>query len=207
MSRKLCSHCQRPLATCLCNLVRPTDNRVELVILQHPGEVKQAKNTASLLELSLSQCQKHIGEQLEPELLTQILRQDKTNLLLYPDTPDPTIPVPPATEIENLPPEQLRLIVLDGTWRKSQKMLYLNPALQALPRLSLESVPPSRYHIRVAPKAGQLSTLEASCYALTQLEQDPGTYKPLLEAFDKFVEQQLQWRPAAHNQDPYISDL
>lgn len=202
MSRQLCGLCQRPAPTCLCDLVRATDNMVELVILQHPGEVKQAKNTASLLELSLSHGQKHIGEQFEPELLAQVLNDHKTNLLLYPDTPDPAIPSPPMAEIENRPPEQLRLIVLDATWRKSQKMLYLNPALQALPRLSLQSVPPSRYHIRVAPKAGQLSTLEASCYALAQLEQDPGTYNPLLEAFDRFVEQQLQWRPAAHNCDP-----
>lgn len=190
------------MATCLCDLIRPTDNRVELVILQHPGEVKQAKNTASLLKLSLSHCQKHIGEQFEPELLAQILEGDKTNLLLYPDTPDPAIHSPPKAEVESQPAEQLRLIVLDGTWRKSQKMLYLNPALQALPRLSLASVPPSRYHIRVAPKAGQLSTLEASCYALAQLEQDPGTYSPLLEAFDRFVEQQLQWRPATRDRRP-----
>lgn len=205
MSRQLCSRCQRPLPTCLCDLVRATDNRVELVILQHPGETKQAKNTASLLELSLAHCQKHIGEQFEPETLAEILRADKTNLLLYPDTPDPAIPAAPSVDTEHLRPEQLRLIVLDGTWRKSQKMLYLNPALQAIPRLSLTSVPPSRYHIRVAPKAGQLSTLEASCYALTQLEQDPGRYQPLLEAFDRFVEQQLQWRPAAHT-NPTNSD-
>ncbi len=201
MSRQLCSRCQRPVPTCLCDLVRATNNRVELVILQHPGEVKQAKNTASLLELSLSHCQKHIGEQFEPELLAEILRADKTNLLLYPDTPDPAIPAPPTADIQHQHPEQLRMIVLDGTWRKSQKMLYLNPTLQTIPRLSLGSMPPSRYHIRVAPKAGQLSTLEASCYALAQLEQDPGTYKPLLEAFDSFVEQQLQWRPADRHHD------
>ena len=34
-------------------------------------------------------------------------------------------------------PSRLRLIVLDGTWRKSRKMLYRNPLLQQLPRLSL----------------------------------------------------------------------
>ena len=37
-------------------------------------------------------------------------------------------------------PSKLRLIVLDGTWRKSRKMLYLNPSLQLLPRLSLQGM-------------------------------------------------------------------
>lgn len=90
---------------------------------------------------------------------------------------------------------QLRLIVLDGTWRKSRKILYLNPLLQQLPRLSLRDMPASHYRIRRAQAPDQLSTLEATCAALAQLEGDAEKFQPLLAAFDGFVAQQLAYRP------------
>jgi DTW domain-containing protein YfiP len=90
-------------------------------------------------------------------------------------------------------PAQLRLIVLDGTWRKSRKMLYLSPLLQKLPRLPLRNTPASQYLIRKAHAPDQLSTLEASCYALMQLERDDSKYHPLLQAFNGFVAQQAEY--------------
>jgi DTW domain-containing protein YfiP len=87
----------------------------------------------------------------------------------------------------------LRLIVLDGTWRKSRKMLYLNPLLQKLPRLPLRDTPPSQYRIRKAHKPDQLSTLEATCYALMQLEGNNEKYTALLEGFNGFVSQQSEY--------------
>jgi DTW domain-containing protein YfiP len=89
-----------------------------------------------------------------------------------------------------MPAERLRLVVLDATWRKSRKMLYLNPLLQALPRLPLRDTPPSHYLIRKAHAPDQLSTLEASCYALAQLEGDAHRYDRVIAAFDGFVAQQ-----------------
>jgi len=87
--------------------------------------------------------------------------------------------------------------VLDGTWRKSRKMLYLSPPLQQLPRLSLQGLPPSRYSIRKAHRPGQLSTLEATCAALAQLEGHAEKFQPLLTAFDGFVAQQMDWSAPA----------
>ncbi|MGS0757100.1 DTW domain-containing protein [Roseateles sp. GG27B] len=81
--------------------------------------------------------------------------------------------------------------MLDATWRKSRKMLHLNPLLQALPRLALQQPPPSRYTIRRAQQTHQLSTLEATVLALQQLEgaAREASYAPLLTAFDGFVAQ------------------
>jgi DTW domain-containing protein len=79
------------------------------------------------------------------------------------------------------------LVVLDGTWRKSRKMLHRNPLLQGLPRLSLTDAPPSGYAIRKAHNPGQLSTLEATCAALVRLEKDAERFEPLLAAFNGFV--------------------
>jgi DTW domain-containing protein YfiP len=91
------------------------------------------------------------------------------------------------------------LVVLDGTWRKSRKMLYLNPLLQALPRLALCDLPPSHYLIRKAHRPDQRSTLEATCAALAQLEGDTGQFAPLMDAFDGFVAQQALLSRPSHS--------
>jgi DTW domain-containing protein YfiP len=106
---------------------------------------------------------------------------------------------PAALDATRLPPAAsasgVTLVVLDATWRKSRKMLHTSPALQRLPRLSLDQVPPSGYTVRKAHKEGQLSTLEATCAALAQLEGDVAKFTPLLHAFARFVAQQMARRP------------
>src|ERR1044072_3936748 len=43
-----CPHCLKPAALCVCNLVTPFDNRVELLILQHPQEQDRLLGSARL---------------------------------------------------------------------------------------------------------------------------------------------------------------
>ena len=194
--RARCSTCARPAATCWCACVRPVATAVELLILQHPLEVEAAKGTARLLHQCLPGSRLWTGERFPAaELEAALQAGGRRPLLLYPDTPDPRAlgmaappPLDPALLAE---PAALRLVVLDGTWRKSRKMLYLNPALQRLPRLPLGATPPShradRYRIRKAHLPDQLSTLEASCHALAQIEGDAAKFQPLLAAMDDFV--------------------
>src|SRR5690606_17096961 len=202
--RACCSRCARPLRTCLCQWIVAIPNQIELIILQHPLEVNNAKNSARLLQLSLRNCQVYEGETFSDDFLHDLIsRDDKKSLLLFPSTPDASnqlssaeLPAAQVTQPSVIQPSPAqRLIMLDGTWRKCRKMLYLNPILQQLPRLSLDHCPPSRYHIRKAHADNQLSTLEASCYALQQLENNEVDYDPLLKAFDGFVAQQLALIP------------
>jgi DTW domain-containing protein YfiP len=187
--RPHCTACLRPLSACICRWVAPTAHAVEVLVLQHPLEVHQAKGSARLLHLSLAHCQLVVGEAFAVPVWPM---DGKHTLLLYPDSEQDTAPdlrVPPP-----LPPEwrqaqsRLRLVVLDGTWRKSRKMLYQSPPLQQLPRLALRNLPPSHYRIRKAHGPDQLSTLEATCHALCQLEGGAARFQPLLDAFDGFVE-------------------
>lgn len=191
MSRPLCPRCQRPRRACLCQWIRPTANKVELVILQHPRERGYAKNTAALLALSLERMHCHVGEHWPEAELEQRIGGLEGSWLLYPDTPD--LPTPPAPGAAAL--ERPRLVLLDATWRKSRRMLYRNPLLQQLPRLALTQEAPSRYRLRRARRPGQLSTLEAACRALAQLEGERVDYAPLLAAFDGFNDQHLAFRP------------
>ncbi len=213
--RAQCPHCLRPASTCLCGWVRPTPNDVDVLILQHPLEVAHAKGSARLLQLSLARCGLHVGETFDAAELRAWLHAPAADgsavypVLLYPDTPGRapadrpsdmskstdthayTVSLPPPVQADG--PEDLaragrqRLVLLDGTWRKSLKMLHANAPLQALPRLALQAGAPSRYLIRKAPKPGQLSTLEAACMALSVLENAPERYKPLLAAFEAWT--------------------
>lgn len=196
MHRPTCPRCQRPQSTCICGFVTPTPTACEVLILQHPLEEHHAKNSARLLHLSLPNSRMVVGEAFDAAALQALMPEPKYTVLLYPPTAyaDHELPAPlDATQLAN--PAQVRLVVLDATWRKSRKMLHLSPALQRLPRLALNGVPQGRYAIRKAHQPGQLSTLEATCAALTQLEGDAARWQPLLQAFDDFVAQQLALRP------------
>ncbi|MDT7518820.1 tRNA-uridine aminocarboxypropyltransferase [Rhodoferax sp. TBRC 17660] len=195
MSRPTCPHCLRPQATCLCHLAVPTASACELLILQHPLEVHHAKNSARLLHLSVPGSRLVVGEAFDEVALQALLPGPRTTVLLYPPTAYEGHAAPALLEPAQLQhPETLRLVVLDATWRKSRKMLHLSPGLQRLPRLALDEVPAGRYAIRKAHAPDQLSTLEATCAALAQLERKAEHWQPLLAAFDAFVAGQLVYK-------------
>ncbi len=215
MTRPICTTCLRAQSTCICHWITPTAHTVQVLILQHPMEVHNAKGSARLLHQSLPHSRIETGEVFEKAALQAWLtapwpahtaqqpgdaeRRSRQAVLLYPESPEgdaialakPAALAPAA--LQN--PSQLRLVVLDGTWRKSRKMLYLNPLLQQLPRLALQGMPTSRYRIRTAHKPDQLSTLEATCAALAQIEGSAAPFLRLLTAFDGFVAQQMAYVP------------
>lgn len=209
IKRELCTACLRPVKTCICKHIKPVQNLVSLMILQHPQEVYEVKNSARLLSLCLKNSHIEAGEIFPTGFFHERQHEGYYDLLLYPDTPEEKslgIASPPAIDLARFPLfsgdnlidiNKVRLWVLDATWRKSRKMLYLNPALQAMPRLSLQDCPPSIYTIRKAHSENQLSTLEASCYALQQLEHNAVDYSPVLNAFAAFVAEQQTFLPSS----------
>ena len=196
----MCHTCLRPLRACWCHCIHTVPSAVQLLVLQHPLEVGHAKNTAHLLHQCMAGSRLEVGEVFAARDLQQWLHAPWPGqaaetgvhpILLYPATPpDPQLPVvmPPALPSAWLTqPEQLRLVVLDGTWRKSRKMLYLNPALQQIPRLALRDVPAGRYAIRKAHAPGQLSSFEATALALAQLQgwsASHPAWQALMHSFD-----------------------
>ena len=117
----------RPQSTCICQWIMPTAHAVEVVVLQHPLEVANAKGSARLLCLSLPHSKLVTGEVFAEQALQALL----------------TAPLQPQA---------------------------------------------------VTHRPDQLSTLEATCAALMQLEGSVGQLAPLLRAFDGFVAQQLGYR-------------
>jgi DTW domain-containing protein len=202
--RAVCPRCLRAQRTCICNWCVTLQHETEVVILQHPLEVHQVKGTARLLHLCLPKSRIVVGERFDAQVLRSLLHDpwpQATGELQNSSSPYPVLLYPPDAGGTPHEPDAIdashadtagpcRLIVLDGTWRKSRKMLYLNPLLEQLPRLSLPDLPPSAYHIRKAHRPEQLSTLEATCHALIRLERNVERFQPLLNAFAGFVAQQ-----------------
>ncbi len=89
---------------------------------------------------------------------------------------------------------RLKVLILDGTWRKTFKMMQVNPELKGLKRIELVPETPSQYAIRKQKNADSLSTVEAIYTLLSQLEGDTLKFQPLLTAFEGMQRQQLAFR-------------
>ena len=185
--RAECAHCLRPQRTCVCGFASRIETQLDVLILQHPHEVREAKGTGRLLHLSLPRSSLLGGETFDANELRDALFCDgRTPVLLYPPAAgDSCARFVPGAEAAGA----IRLVLLDGTWRKSRKMLFCNPLLGTLPRLALEDVPPSAYRIRKSHEPHQLSTLEAAACAIAALEPAADVH-PLLDGFSKFVDRQ-----------------
>jgi DTW domain-containing protein len=184
--RPICLSCLRPQTACICHLISIVYSDIEVLILQHPLEVSETKGTARLLHLCLPNSSMLVSEVFEENKLLSA----KNTILLYPVTSEDRslgISTPPELNPVILNDHKnIRLIIIDGTWRKSRKILIKNPYLQNLPRLVLQDLPIGQYTIRKARKQHQLSTLEATCAALAQLEAEKRKFEPIAQSFRVF---------------------
>ena len=199
MSRNVCQHCLRPDKVCICGFIKPINNNIEIGILQHPSEVKQIKGTAIIAQLSLCKVSYWIGESLDdlPGLVNW-LDQDEKVYLLYPDIENQTeayysYSIKELTQ-SAMSKQGIKILVLDGTWRKTYKMMQLNSALRQLDRIELNPMNESQYKIRKQKDQQSLATIEAIYELLAQLENNPTKFQPLLDAFESIQNQQLAFR-------------
>ncbi len=188
MSRTLCQQCNRPEKACICAFATYTENKVHVVVLQHPTEVKQSKGTVSLLQQSLKHCEVIIGENFqENEQFNALLARYGDSLaLLYPSESALEVNYTalvdnPAAKYGDVVNQIKCIIILDGTWKKAYRMFKLNTFLFGMKHLTLPAGIDSLYDIRKTKKNNALSSLEACCHILARLENDETKYQPLLK--------------------------
>ncbi|MFY8275138.1 tRNA-uridine aminocarboxypropyltransferase [Pseudoalteromonas sp. SSDWG2] len=189
MARTVCSTCNYPTTSCVCEHVQHVANQTCVWVLQHPHETSQAKSTVPLLGLSLNKLRICVGEFPDDFTDVQALLPQHC-ALLYPC--DNALPL---EHLDNAAKTQIKhLIVIDGTWGKVHRIWQQNPWLHSLNALSFAQVPASRYAIRKANREHSLSTLEATAYCLEYLERLDA--QPLRVLLDGFVKVQTQHMPA-----------
>ncbi|MDH4372177.1 MAG: DTW domain-containing protein, partial [Verrucomicrobiota bacterium] len=142
-ARLTCSRCRRPASACWCAELTPVETATRVVFLQHPRESRVAIGTARIAHLGLSRSELHEGIEFAGHpRIEELLARPGTALLF----PGPGAVAPDALE---RPPETL--IIIDGTWPQARKMVALNPALRALPRIGFMPRKPGNYRIRREP--------------------------------------------------------
>ncbi len=156
------------------------------MILQHPREREKAIGTARMASLCLPNSELHVGYHWNDSaaLARALSDPERPAALLYPgDGAVDVLATPPTTPIT--------LVVIDGTWAQTRKLLRVNPALAALPRVAFTPSAPSDYRIRKEPHAECVSTIEALVYVLGALEGDAERFRPLLDPFRAMVDSQI----------------
>ena len=187
MSRAVCDRCLKPLSMCYCQTLTAEKADIDLLILQHTKETKHPLNTARIAGLGIENCTIMIGEDFSHnEAFNKLLRERKACLLF---------PSEQAVCWQQLKTDHTQepdlIIVLDGTWRKARKMLYLNPVLQNLPALTLSKVPESNYRIRKASEESALSTIEATVALLREVSGNNFAHQNCLDSFERMINMQI----------------
>jgi tRNA-uridine aminocarboxypropyltransferase len=182
-----CPRCGKPSAFCVCSDITPIDNRIALLILQHPQEQDRALGTARLTQLHLRHAVMKIGLSW-PSLAKALGREvdPKRWAVLYLGAAS-AASLPPGRELILLDgkgaplTDQERglggiegIIALDGSWSQAKTLWWRNPWVLKCRRLALNPKQPSRYgKLRREPRREGLSTLEAAALALSRLGKQP----------------------------------
>ncbi|WP_319536517.1 DTW domain-containing protein [uncultured Vibrio sp.] len=204
MSR-YCSQCGKSRKACICSWIVPLESGVELIILQHSSEEHRPLGTARILNLSLDKCICLIGENFsQDETLNNLLADgDYQHLILYPS--EQSMCLSELTDEESVDNKKVRLILLDGTWKKAYKMWQLSTNLHGLPTVKLPENLQGGYTIRKAPSQNSLSTVEAGFYALSILEPKQD-FTSLLNVFEQMIEFQIAQMPPGVFEKNYLKD-
>ncbi|CAM3090524.1 tRNA-uridine aminocarboxypropyltransferase [Vibrio diazotrophicus] len=191
MSR-YCSQCGKARKACICDNIVALDSQVELIILQHPTEEHRPMGTARILSLSLVNSRLLVGEDFREhgELNRLLAEPDVEHFVLYPS--DVSLS---AADVALPIEKKIRIILLDGTWKKAFKMWQLNTQLHHLPCLHLPEDLKGNYRIRKAPNENALSTVEAGFHVLSIMQPEKD-FSPLLDAFEAMIDYQIQQMPA-----------
>ncbi len=200
---EVCSKCQKAPALCICSMIKPLNNRLPVLILQHPQEPDKELGTArianlalenSLLKVGLSwqNLAKALGEPvsgLASEWLVLFLGTKSNNQKLPEKVQEDTVVVfNKKGEIHAEQAEVLRtirgIVVLDGNWSQAKTMWWRNPWLLKLRRGIVIPRSKSLYgSLRKEPRSECLSTIEAIGATLTGLGENPLIQEELNKLF------------------------
>ena len=198
-----CPRCAKSAALCVCaDIPAPINNKIELLILQHPQEQDVELGTARLaaahfkkaavkIGLSWPSLGKLLGRVADPKRWAVLYLGSAKGAELLPGQDvvalnrKGTGPAPDqAAAFAGLE----GIIVLDGTWSQAKALWWRNAWMLKAQRVALNPKRPSRYgRLRKEPRKDSLSTLEAAALLLSRLEKNPEIETVLLASFEKML--------------------
>ena len=177
------------------------DNRVFVLILQHPHEKREPLATAPAVVATLRHAKlvtglswpnlsRALGRDAEPRRWAALylgsvrpaaLADRRELMLLGRDGQPIADPAPILRGLDGI-------VLIDGTWSQAKTLWWRNPWLLKLHRLVLNPPRPARLgKLRREPRREALSTLEAAALALRHLETGPTAAEALLAALGDII--------------------
>lgn len=204
-----CATCLKPEHLCVCEAVDPVDNRIQVVILEHPQEKREILGTAPIaalqfrnavvrVGLSWPNLKKIVGREVDYKrwgvlylgaakqgaaaASEEIAAVDKNGAPL-PDS---------AAILDGLE----GVILLDGTWSQAKSLWWRNAWLLKCRRIVLHPRFKSMYgQARREPRRESVSTLEAAAFVVSRLEGQPEMFDRVLKPFALLLKKMRAPRP------------
>ena len=178
------------------------DNRLFVLVLQHPQERREPRATAALAVAALQRgrlvtglswpnLSRALGRRADPRRWGVLylgsarpatLDASREIVVLGRGGEPVADPAPILKGLEGI-------VLLDGSWSEAKTLWWRNPWLLKLHRLVLHPPRPARFaHLRREPRREALSTLEAAALVLRHLEPTPAAADALLAALDRLID-------------------
>jgi DTW domain-containing protein len=187
----VCERCFRPKERCFCGNIPQLDNRIPVVILQHPQEQFKALNSARLAHLMLKKSRIFVGlswSNFKKVAGPEEMPSQWGVLFLKPDpgksTGRPVTVVNRKKETVDDTSFLRGIVAIDGSWKQAKAMWWRNPWLTKLNRIGINPDHPS---LRPQVKQEGLSTIEAIAATLGFLENDPRVDEALRESYMRLI--------------------
>jgi DTW domain-containing protein YfiP len=196
-----CERCGKSAALCGCDAIVPFDNRIQVLILQHPQEQDRALGTAGLtvrhfrnailkVGLSWPSLAKILDRPADPHRWAVLYLGSAKAAALAPDRE--VVMLNRKGEPERNQDELLRdiegIVLLDGNWSQAKALWWRNAWMLKCRRVILGPSRPSRYgHLRREPRPDGLSTIEAAAMLVSRLENRPEIEAALTASFEKML--------------------
>jgi len=196
-----CPRCQKPVALCVCDTIEPIDNRIALLILQHPQEQDKELGTARLtalhfkhaafkIGLSWPSLSKILGRTVDPQRWAVLYLGSVKAEAIAPGHEVVAVNKKgePIAHQDQVLGDLDGIVLLDGTWSQAKALWWRNAWMLKCRRVVLGPRRPSRYgKLRREPRRDGLSTIEAAALLLSRLERRPEIEATLTASFDRLL--------------------
>jgi hypothetical protein len=197
-----CPRCLKPLPLCICDSIAPIENRIALLILQHPQEQDRALGTARLtalhfadavvkIGLSWPSLSKALGRPVHDPSRWAVLYLGSAKVADL-DTDRDIVAINRKGEVEDDQRAIMKdiegIVLLDGTWSQAKALWWRNAWMLKCQRVILGPNRPSRYgKLRREPRRDGLATIEAAAMLLASLEKRPEIADTLHASFERML--------------------
>jgi len=135
----------------------------------HVSEREKTSNTARLLELTLPNCEVLIIGKKGKPFKGVVNSPEETPYILFPE--QSALPLTKELSSTNkFEGRPIHLIVPDGSWSQTRRIVHRNVFLRGIPRIQLIGIADTKYLLRRNGRVGGVCTAEAVAYALGIIE-------------------------------------